>query len=181
MLYNNGEIDAWNNINALITIINSTLVLPNNKPTPQTPTVHVVACANAQSNVAHIKDFLKLHDSCIGIFPKGDGFEKNDQRIAASAFIKGNFHIPEFFKNKFKTTKKQKDHKRSNPHKLTPRQKQVFDLIVNRGASNKSIARILQISESTVKLHMTAILKKNSVRNRTQLAVFSKNLPNGNS
>lgn len=58
---------------------------------------------------------------------------------------------------------------------LTPRQQQIAELVVARGASNKVIANILKISESTVKLHITAILKKYSLRNRTQLALFVKN------
>lgn len=57
--------------------------------------------------------------------------------------------------------------------KLTPRQQQIHALIQSRGASNKAIARVLGISESTVKLHITEIFKKYGVRNRTQLAVFS--------
>jgi len=59
--------------------------------------------------------------------------------------------------------------------KLTPRQKQILMLIRTRGASNKSIAKTLKISESTVKLHLSAIFKKYGVRNRTQLALFSGN------
>lgn len=57
---------------------------------------------------------------------------------------------------------------------LTTRQQQIFDLIVTRGASNKHIAKTLHISESTVKLHMSAILKKYGCQNRTQLTVFSQ-------
>jgi DNA-binding NarL/FixJ family response regulator len=56
---------------------------------------------------------------------------------------------------------------------LTPRQEQIHALISSRGASNKVIARTLNISESTVKLHVSAILKKYGVKNRTQLVVFS--------
>lgn len=59
--------------------------------------------------------------------------------------------------------------------KLTQRQQQVFEYIVERGASNKVIARSLGISESAVKLHVTEIMRKYGVKNRTQLAVFSKN------
>lgn len=55
---------------------------------------------------------------------------------------------------------------------LTPRQGQIFRLVRERGCSNKIIGRILGITESTVKLHMSAIMKKFGVKNRTQLAVF---------
>jgi DNA-binding NarL/FixJ family response regulator len=54
---------------------------------------------------------------------------------------------------------------------LTLRQQEVFDLISNRGLSNKQIARTLNISESTVKIHVSAIMKALCVRNRTQLAL----------
>ena len=54
---------------------------------------------------------------------------------------------------------------------LTTRQSQVLSLVCNRGLSNKKIAQSLNITESTVKIHMSAILKAYGVRNRTQLAL----------
>lgn len=57
---------------------------------------------------------------------------------------------------------------------LTPRQTQILNLVLERGSSNKVIARTLNISESTVKLHLGNIFKKYGVKNRTQLAVFAK-------
>ena len=57
---------------------------------------------------------------------------------------------------------------------LTPRQQQIMELICGKGASNKHIARMLKISESTVKLHVGHIFKKFGVRSRTQLAVFNR-------
>ena len=56
---------------------------------------------------------------------------------------------------------------------LTDRQTQVLTLIQTRGSSNKVIAKTLNLSESTVKLHIGAILKKYGLRNRTQLALFT--------
>lgn len=58
---------------------------------------------------------------------------------------------------------------------VTARQQQILSLITERAASNKVIARTLGITESTVKLHMSALLKKYGVRNRTQLAIFARN------
>ena len=55
--------------------------------------------------------------------------------------------------------------------KLTPRQGQVLKLICHRGLSNKAIGNILKISESTVKIHTSAILKRYGVKNRTQLVL----------
>lgn len=61
--------------------------------------------------------------------------------------------------------------KNKDNNTLTPRQQEVFDLIAKRGLSNKQIARTLNIAESTVKLHVSAIMKNYCVRNRTQLAL----------
>lgn len=44
---------------------------------------------------------------------------------------------------------------------------------VTRGLTNKQIARTLQISHQTVKNHMTSILRKLAVEDRTQAAVFA--------
>jgi len=69
-----------------------------------------------------------------------------------------------------KKTKK----KKVNEIELTPRQNQILKLIQERGCSNKHIAKILNLTESTVKLHVGGILKKYNLKNRTQLALFSK-------
>ena len=57
---------------------------------------------------------------------------------------------------------------------LTARQQEVLHLVCQRGASNKAIAKTLGISESTVKVHMSAIMSTYGVRSRTQLAIFTK-------
>nr|WP_281435966.1 response regulator transcription factor [Oricola nitratireducens] len=43
------------------------------------------------------------------------------------------------------------------------------------GMSNKLIARELEISEATVKVHLKSILKKLGVTNRTQAAIWALN------
>ena len=57
---------------------------------------------------------------------------------------------------------------------LTDRQQEVFNLVCRRGLSNKKIAQTLKISESTVKIHVSAILKSYGVRSRTQLVLASR-------
>lgn len=60
---------------------------------------------------------------------------------------------------------------------LTPRQQQILKLLCHRGLSNKAIAGILKISESTVKIHISSILREYGVKNRTQLVLaFNCNL-----
>ena len=63
----------------------------------------------------------------------------------------------------------------TNGIRLTPRQQQVLKLVCHRGLGNKAIAAILKISESTVKIHVSAILKKYCVKNRTQLVLAANN------
>jgi DNA-binding NarL/FixJ family response regulator len=58
---------------------------------------------------------------------------------------------------------------------LTPRQREVLALL-GQGKSNKEIARILNLSEGTVKLHVTAILKALNVSNRTGAVVAASRL-----
>lgn len=60
---------------------------------------------------------------------------------------------------------------RSQPT-LTNRQQQVLRLIQSRGASNKAIAEVLDLSESAVKLHVGEILRKYNVKTRLQLLAF---------
>lgn len=54
---------------------------------------------------------------------------------------------------------------------LTPRQRQVLDLIV-AGQSNKEIARSLSLGEGTVKIHVATLLKALAVPNRSAAAAW---------
>ncbi|MCF2151233.1 response regulator transcription factor [Desmonostoc muscorum LEGE 12446] len=55
---------------------------------------------------------------------------------------------------------------------LTPREKEVLRLIAT-GASNREIAQELYISEGTVKNHVTNILNRLNLRDRTQAAIWA--------
>jgi DNA-binding NarL/FixJ family response regulator len=58
---------------------------------------------------------------------------------------------------------------------LTPQQFRVFGMLCS-GRLNKQIAYELQITEATVKAHMTAILRKLGAANRTQAALLAGHL-----
>lgn len=58
---------------------------------------------------------------------------------------------------------------------LTPQQFRVL-MMVAEGLLNKQIAYDLEISEATVKAHMTAIFRKLGVTNRTQAVLMAKRL-----
>jgi NarL family two-component system response regulator LiaR len=55
---------------------------------------------------------------------------------------------------------------------LTPREAEVLELL-GRGLANKRIARELGIAEKTVKTHVTHVLRKLGVSDRTQAALYA--------
>lgn len=59
--------------------------------------------------------------------------------------------------------------------KLTQRQQEVLCLLA-KGETNKDISRHLNVSENTVKVHVTAILKALGVSNRTQAVIVSQKM-----
>ena len=54
---------------------------------------------------------------------------------------------------------------------LSPREVEVLTVLA-RGRSNREIARLLSISEETVKAHVSSILAKLGLGDRTQAAIF---------
>ena len=63
--------------------------------------------------------------------------------------------------------------RRATAKTLTEQQKKVVEA-VGHGFANKQIARRLNLSENTVKVHLRHIMKKLNVRNRTQIAMLTR-------
>lgn len=59
-----------------------------------------------------------------------------------------------------------------NPGKLSPREREIIVMLAH-GASNKEIARVLSLSESTIKIHVQGILRKLNIAKRVQAAVYA--------
>jgi DNA-binding NarL/FixJ family response regulator len=57
---------------------------------------------------------------------------------------------------------------------LSRREKEVLNLLAKKGTTNRQIAESLQITESTVKAHLSSILEKMQVRNRQQAAILAR-------
>lgn len=107
---------------------------------------------------------------------------ENPARVQETCFaftqlIDGKGYVSKEISDRTKTIRRNghvKNLNKVNGISLTLRQEQILNLICTRGSSNKNIARILNLSESTVKLHIGAILKKYGLKNRTQLALFTR-------
>lgn len=60
----------------------------------------------------------------------------------------------------------------ASPDKLSPREREIIVMIA-RGDSNKEIARVLNLAESTIKIHVQGILRKLNLAKRVQAAVYA--------
>lgn len=128
------------------------------------PTICVAI--EADTHISTIKELQK--HKIFGIIPGGKTFGIEYTRTAIKDIIN---KIPHWPKDIIARLPGNEHKKAKTSHGLTGRQQEVFDLIANRGLSNKQIARVLNISESTVKIHVSAVMKNLCVRNRTQLAL----------
>jgi DNA-binding NarL/FixJ family response regulator len=129
----------------------------------------IVVGVNATTDPKRIRELLAIANIS-GVYPGGYDFSLNEKITAMREFINRRYHVPKSIKQLLST--KSKVIGQEVPNALTTRQSQILDLVITRGASNKAIANILHITDSTVKLHMTSILKKCGVRSRTQLVAF---------
>ncbi len=59
-----------------------------------------------------------------------------------------------------------------NPGKLSPREREIIVMLAH-GSSNKEIGRVLNLSESTIKIHVQGILRKLNLAKRVQAAVYA--------
>lgn len=57
--------------------------------------------------------------------------------------------------------------------RLTPRERTVLELLAE-GLSNKAVAKRLDVGEKTVKTHVSSVLAKLGVKDRTQAALYAK-------
>jgi two-component system, NarL family, nitrate/nitrite response regulator NarL len=64
-------------------------------------------------------------------------------------------------------------HLGTNGHTLLSQRESQILISVAKGGSNKAIARLYNLSEATVKVHLKAILRKTKTHNRTQAAIWA--------
>lgn len=171
-LYNVENVDGFDIIKTISTMIHCNRH-SKNKTVDSKPTKIVVMISD-NTSYSKVKELLSMTEVSYLSLRYGGKVTYADVKESVSNFVSDGDRAPKFIID-FVRPKKVQHKDTLNDIKLTPRQKQVLKLVIDRGASNKIIAKMLRISESTVKLHMSTILKKYKVRNRTQLAVFAKN------
>lgn len=98
------------------------------------------------------------------------------EEIAAAirAVARGYTHLSPGILAKAMSAKIDKPHPPLPPelNELTPRELEVLKAIAT-GANNREIAQLLYISEGTVKNHVTNLLNRLNLRDRTQAAIFA--------
>lgn len=122
---------------------------------PSTP----VVLLSAEENTALIQ--TALHQGASGFIPKSASAEI--MLGAVNLVLAGGVYVPQMALN----------NKHLVDHDLTERQIDVLREMA-KGLSNKEIARVLDMSPATVKVHVAAILNRLKVKNRTQAVTMAR-------
>jgi len=123
----------------------------------------VVVSANEDpQTISDAKDM-----GAMGFIPKSS--KRDDIHQGLSRVLDGEFSFPEF------TKPDEASDVACKLNLLTPKQLKVLHMI-GKGDLNKQIAYNLNIKETTVKTHISDILRKLEITNRTQAALILKEL-----
>lgn len=125
----------------------------------------IVVSAHEDASVAQ----ASLEHGAAGFIPKSASPETMAEAI--TAVLAGQRWIPQGTEN----AEPDKDNFTEKLATLTPQQQRVLMMLTD-GLLNKQIAIDLDISEATVKAHITAILRKLEVHTRTQAVIAARSL-----
>ncbi len=102
---------------------------------------------------------------------------------AIQAVLEGDVWLPEGVAEKIERMQSEATDFSERLASLTPQQFRVLGMLAE-GLLNKQIAYDLDVSEATIKAHITAVFRKLGVRNRTQAVIAIKQMeidPSGQS
>lgn len=116
---------------------------------------------------------LALTSGVHGYVPKSLGATKIHH--ALSLVLDGLIYVPQSITEIEADEARNPDRTRPTLDSLTPRQREVLNLLV-QGRSNKEIARILNLSEGTVKVHMSALFRSFGTASRSATAAVGATL-----
>jgi DNA-binding NarL/FixJ family response regulator len=172
-LYGLKSADAFDLLKTLSTLINCTVCRERAGTKPVKRQTKIIIVVGEDTDPKLIKELILMPEVHHFILKVGGKIGYNEVKESIENLLNGRERVPKAVVDLIRP-KKPEVKKASGTIQLTSRQQQIFDILTTRGSSNKHIAKMLSISESTVKLHVGCILKKYGVKNRTQLAVFSK-------
>ena len=136
-----------------------------------------VAVISGSDDPATIKKVISLGAS--GFIPKSVSEETLVN--AVSLILRGDVYLPtHVLKNAEQTCADEQTPElpvdlQNTYEALTERQREIL-LLLGDGRSNKEIARRLDLSENTVKVHVSSILRTLNLRNRTQAGVIGEKI-----
>ncbi len=90
--------------------------------------------------------------------------------LAIQAVLEGDVWLPEGIADKIERMQSESTDFSERLASLTPQQFRVLGMLAE-GLLNKQIAYDLDVSEATIKAHITAVFRKLGVRNRTQAVI----------
>ncbi|NHA13901.1 response regulator transcription factor [Thioalkalivibrio sp. XN279] len=130
-----------------------------------------VVLVSATSDAAVMRRAVDL--GAAGFIPKSSTVDTISEAI--SAVLEGEIWLPEAALALDDAQLSEDKELARKVASLTPQQFRVLDMLAD-GLLNKQIAAELEVSEATVKAHVTAIFRKLGVRSRTQAAVAARRI-----
>ncbi|PIE43111.1 MAG: DNA-binding response regulator [Gammaproteobacteria bacterium] len=130
-----------------------------------------VVVVSASDNLGVIRRAIDYGAS--GFVPKSSSLSKITEAI--SAILQGEVWLPEDVAQKISGMESAPTEFSNKLATLTPQQFKVLGMLTE-GLLNKQIAYDLNVSEATVKAHITALFRKLGVRNRTQAVIAVQQL-----
>lgn len=137
------------------------------------PTAPVVVLSGSETSV-HVK--RALEGGAVGYIPKS--CSSHEMLAALRIVLQGDIFIPPRLLGKLGGSQQvfsQLNDDKPSQTVLTARQIEVLELLA-KGFPNKTIAKKLELSEGTVKLHVAAILRALGSRNRTEAVMAASRL-----
>lgn len=129
---------------------------------PQIPVI-VISAQEEAAVVRRARDF-----GASGFIPKSSGLEEIQRSV--QDVLDGDACWPEQVNDAVSPLSSEQEAISTQLASLTPQQFRVLSMVCD-GLLNKQIAYELNVSEATVKAHVTAIFRKLGVRTRTQAAL----------
>ncbi len=134
----------------------------------QLPTTPILVIS-ALASVELVQTLMR--EGAVGFLPK----ETSAQHLkeVLSQVGAGQTYVPAAYRSAGRSSDISAQNEPMHPRlaALTPQQRKIMKLIC-AGKANKQIAYELSLAEATVKAHITALLRRLGVRNRTQAAVL---------